>query len=64
MAINREAITDKVFHGTRTPTSDFSSPLMPGWTDKIEGNDVLQYNPEKAKELWAKADKINKWTTK
>ncbi len=64
MAINREAITDKVFHGTRTPASDFSSPLMPGWTDKIEGNDVLQYNPEKAKELWAKADKINKWTTK
>lgn len=63
MAIDREAITEKVFHGTRTPAADFSSPLMPGWTDQIEGNDVLQYNPEKAKELWAKANEISEWKT-
>ena len=62
MAIDREAITDKIFHGTRTPALDFSSPLMPGWTDQIEGNDVLKFDPEKAKELWAQANEINEWT--
>ncbi|MCL1897643.1 MAG: ABC transporter substrate-binding protein [Micrococcales bacterium] len=61
MAINRQEICDVIFSGTRTPASDFTSPLMPGWTGKIEGNDVLQYNADKAKELWEEADAISPW---
>lgn len=61
LAINREAITDKIFNGTRTPAKDFSSPVMPGFTEEIEGNEVLEYDPEKAKDLWEQANEINEW---
>ncbi len=61
MAINRAEITDVIFQGTRTPASDFTSPVIDGWSDKIAGSDVLKYDPTKAKELWAQADKISKW---
>ena len=40
-AINREEITDKIFNGTRTPAQDFTAPVLDGWTDSVEGNDVL-----------------------
>ncbi|WP_094770320.1 peptide ABC transporter substrate-binding protein [Microbacterium gorillae] len=62
MAINREEITKTIFQGTRTPASDFTSPVIKGWSDKLTGADVLKYNPDKAKELWAKADAIKPWT--
>jgi len=61
MAINRKEITDVIFQGTRTPASDFTSPVIDGWSDKIPGSDVMKYDPTKAKELWAQADKISKW---
>ena len=61
MAINRQEITDVIFQGTRTPASDFTSPVIDGWSDKIPGSDVMKYDPTKAKELWAQADKISKW---
>ncbi|MDR2453632.1 MAG: ABC transporter substrate-binding protein [Bifidobacteriaceae bacterium] len=61
MAIDRETITQKIFSGTRSPAQDFTSPVIDGWTADIEGSDVLQYNPEKAKELWAEANKISQW---
>lgn len=61
MAINREEICDKIFNGTRTPATEFSSPVMPGYNPAIPGNEVLQYNPEKAKELWEEANKISEW---
>ncbi|WP_427869378.1 peptide ABC transporter substrate-binding protein [Leucobacter luti] len=64
MSINREQITDKIFEGTRTPASDFTSPVIDGWSDKLKGAEVLEYNPEKAKELWAEADKIAPWSGK
>lgn len=62
MAINREQITDKIFYNTRTPASDFTSPVIDGWSDSLTGAEVLEFNPEKAKELWAEADKISPWT--
>lgn len=62
-AINREEITETIFKGTRTPASDFTSPVLPGFSGDIEGNDVLEYDPEKAKELWAEADEINEWSS-
>lgn len=62
MAINREEITDKIFNGTRTPASDFTSPVIDGWSDKLAGADVLTYNPDEAKKLWAEADAISPWS--
>lgn len=57
-AIDREGITETIFGGTRTPATDFTSPVIPGHSDSLEGADVLTYDPEKAKELWAEADEI------
>ena len=62
MAINREEITDKIFNGTRTPASDFTSPVIDGWSDELAGADVLSYNPDEAKKLWAEADDISPWS--
>ncbi|NYI42285.1 peptide ABC transporter substrate-binding protein [Demequina lutea] len=62
MAIDRKQITDVVFQGTRTPASDFTSPVISGWSDKIPGSEVLKYDPTKAKALWAQADAISPWT--
>lgn len=61
MAINRDEITDVIFQGTRTPASDFTSPVIDGWTDSLDGAEVLEYNPEGAAELWAQADAISPW---
>ncbi len=58
MAINREEITKVIFAGTRIPAKDFTSPTMVGYSDSIPGSEVLAFNPEKAKELWAQAEKI------
>ncbi|WP_062461642.1 peptide ABC transporter substrate-binding protein [Demequina soli] len=62
MAINRQEITDVIFQGTRTPASDFTSPVIDGWSDSIPGSEVLAYDPEKAQELWAEADAISPWS--
>ena len=62
MSINREEITKVVFNGTRTPASDFTSPVIDGWSDKLEGAEVLAYNPDEAKKLWAQADAISPWS--
>ncbi|WP_157550061.1 peptide ABC transporter substrate-binding protein [Microbacterium sp. Leaf161] len=61
MAINREEITETIFSGTRTPAADFTSPVIAGWSDSVPGSEVLDYDPEKAKELWAEADAISPW---
>ena len=62
MSIDREAITKTVFNQTRTPASDFTSPVIDGWSDKLNGADVLKYNKDEAKKLWAEADKISPWS--
>lgn len=64
MAIDRSAITDKVLSGTGTPTLDFTSPMTPGYSKSLKGNEVLKYNKAKANELWKKADAISKFTGK
>ena len=62
MAIDRAEITDVIFDGTRTPASDFTSPVIDGWSDSLEGAEVLEFNPEEAKKLWAEADAISPWS--
>lgn len=59
MSINRKQITDKIFQGTRTPAKDFTSPVIDGWSDDLEGSDVLKYDKAEAKKLWAQADEIS-----
>ncbi|PFG33768.1 ABC transporter substrate-binding protein [Sanguibacter antarcticus] len=61
MAIDRQSITDTIFQGTRTPAKDFTSPTIAGWNETLAGSEVLEFNPEKAKELWAEANAINEW---
>jgi oligopeptide transport system substrate-binding protein len=62
MSINRDEITDVIFQGTRTPATDFTSPVIDGYSDKLKGAEVLEFNPEEAKKLWAEADKIAPFT--
>ncbi len=64
LAINRPEITEKIFNNARTPAKDFTSPVLDGWTDEVEGNDVLTFNAEEAKKKWAEADAISKWDGK
>jgi len=64
MATNRDEITEKIFNNTRTPATDFTSPVLDGWTKDVAGNEVLKFNPEEAKAKWAQADKISKWSGK
>ncbi|WP_437584598.1 peptide ABC transporter substrate-binding protein [Paramicrobacterium sp. CJ85] len=61
MSINRDEITDVIFQGTRTPASDFTSPVIDGWSDDLKGADVLKFDEKKAQDLWAQADEISPW---
>ncbi|MFT7841219.1 ABC transporter substrate-binding protein [Saccharothrix sp. BKS2] len=54
MAINREEITQRIFEGTRKPADGWVHPLMEGYTTGQCG-DYCTYNPEKAKEAFAKS---------
>ncbi|MBB6407260.1 ABC transporter substrate-binding protein [Arthrobacter sp. AZCC_0090] len=57
-AINREEICQVVFSGTRIPATEFTAPVLDGYSDKIPGNDVLRFDPAMARDLWAQAEKI------
>ena len=59
MAIDRQEITDVIFQGTRTPATDFTSPVISGHSDSLAGAEVLEYNPEESVALWAEADAIS-----
>ncbi|MCB5909764.1 peptide ABC transporter substrate-binding protein [Streptomyces pinistramenti] len=53
MAIDRKAITDKVYNGTRTPATDLTSPVLGdanGYSKDVCG-DACTYNPTEAKKL-------------
>jgi len=64
MATDREEICEKIFNGARTPAKDFTSPVLDGWTENVEGNEVLEFNAEEAKRLWAEANDIDEWSGK
>ncbi|WP_083713823.1 ABC transporter substrate-binding protein [Brachybacterium sp. P6-10-X1] len=58
LAIDRQTICDAIFQGTSSPATDFSSPVVNGYSDSIPGSEVLQFDPEKAKQLWDEAEGI------
>ncbi|KAB8289116.1 ABC transporter substrate-binding protein [Bifidobacterium ramosum] len=62
MAINREQICEKIMSGLCTPATDFAAPAINGHSDSLKGVENLAYNPDKAKELWAEANKISPWS--
>ena len=61
-AINREEVTDVIFNSTRTPAHDFSSPVIDGYSEDIPGSEVLDFDADAAKDLWAQADAISPWS--
>ncbi len=62
MAINRPEIIKAIFRGARGAAQDFTARSLPGWDANIPGNDVLKFDPVKAKQLWAQADAMAPWS--
>ncbi|MFI5781406.1 ABC transporter substrate-binding protein [Nocardia sp. NPDC051570] len=62
MAINREQISQNIFHGTRVPAQDFTAFTLDGFRKDLPGSEVLKFNPDEAKKLWAQADAISPWS--
>jgi len=60
-AIDRQLIIDKVFSGARVIADDFTAPVLEGYNADIPGNEVLDFDADEAKKLWAQADEISKW---
>ena len=61
-AINRPQICQQIFSGARTPARDFTASSLPGFDPDIDGNDALNFDPDRARRLWSQADAISKWT--
>ncbi|KZS83392.1 peptide ABC transporter substrate-binding protein [Mycobacterium persicum] len=61
-AINRPQICQQIFNGTRSPARDFTARSLPGFDPNIPGSDALDFNPERARQLWAQADAMSPWS--
>jgi oligopeptide transport system substrate-binding protein len=61
-AINRPQICQQIFNGTRSPARDFTARSLPGFDPNIPGNEALDFNPERARQLWAQANAISPWS--
>lgn len=59
MALDRDEITEVIFKGTNLPSKDFTSSAVAGYTEDLAGNEVLEFDPERALELWEQADEIS-----
>ena len=57
-AINRAEICEAIFASTRSPATDFTTPVMNGYSETIAGNEVLEFDEARAKELWEEAEAI------
>ncbi|MFD0000136.1 ABC transporter substrate-binding protein [Nocardia sp. NPDC127526] len=64
MAINREQIAQNIFQGTRVPAQDFTAFTLDGFRENLPGSEVLKFNPDEAKKLWAQANAISPWSGK
>lgn len=61
-AINRPQICQQIFNGTRSPARDFTASSLPGFDRNIPGNEALDFNPERAHQLWTQANAISPWS--
>ncbi|MDR3128620.1 MAG: ABC transporter substrate-binding protein [Bifidobacteriaceae bacterium] len=62
-SIDRQSIIDKVVDGLADHPVSYSpnSSEISGASSEVEGNEVLNFNADQAKELWSKADAISKF---
>ncbi|CAN5181775.1 ABC transporter substrate-binding protein [soil metagenome] len=60
-AINRDNIISSIFGDTRIAATDFTSPVIYGYSDTVSGANVLNYDADTAKDLWAEADLLAPW---
>ena len=60
-AIDRQLIIDKVYQGGKVKADDFTAPVLEGYNKDIPGSEVLDFDADEAKKLWAQADEIAKW---
>lgn len=63
-AINRPQICQQIFNDTRAPAREFTARSLPGYDPNIPGSDALNFDPARAKQLWAQADAISPWSGK
>ncbi|OMC45967.1 ABC transporter substrate-binding protein [Mycobacterium sp. IS-1264] len=61
-AVNRQQICQQIFLGTRTPSRDFTARSLPGFDPNLPGNEVLNFDPGRARQLWAQANAISQWS--
>lgn len=61
-AINRPQICKQIFNETRSAARDFTAESLPGFDPNIPGNDTLDFNPDRARQLWAQANAISAWS--
>lgn len=61
-AINRPQICKQIFVGTRTPARDFTAVSLPGFDPNLPGTDVLNFDPDRARQLWSEANAISGWS--
>jgi oligopeptide transport system substrate-binding protein len=61
-AINRAQICRQIYAGARAPARDFTASSLPGFDSNIDGNDALNFDPDRARQLWSQADAISKWS--
>lgn len=62
MAIDRDLIIDKLFFGGRQVAEDFGAPTLEGGIADVPGKEVLTFQPDKARELWEKANEIHPYS--
>ncbi len=61
-AINRPQICRQIFVGSRSPARDFTAVSLPGFDPNLPGNDVLNFDPDRARRLWSQANAILAWS--
>lgn len=60
-AIDRARITEQLLHSTRSPAPDFTARALPGSGGPLPGAQVLSFDPDAARTLWAEADALSPW---
>ncbi|MDO5746564.1 MAG: ABC transporter substrate-binding protein [Actinomycetaceae bacterium] len=61
MAIDRDTISEKIFAGVVKPAKGWFNPTINYYNDKVKGVENVEFNPDKARELWKKAEEISKF---
>lgn len=59
MAVDREKLATELFYDTVTPANGFIAPLHGVMPPAPKDAEALTYQPDKARELWAKAEKMD-----